>query len=158
TVAIKQLICRGCTVNMVLRIFDVEHGACAMLAGPNDAMAMIDCGHNSSTGWRPSEFLRNEVGRSYLDYLLITNPDQDHLSDLSTLQESGIFIRNLMTNWQVSPAELRWIKQQSGPVTSDAEALLHMRSTFGPPGSGTAFDQALGGVTLRSFGHSFPSF
>jgi ketosteroid isomerase-like protein len=43
---------------MILRIFDVEHGACTMLAGPNDAMAMIDCGHNSTTNWRPD--LTNE--------------------------------------------------------------------------------------------------
>lgn len=143
---------------MILRIFDVEHGACTMLAGPSDALAMIDCGHNSTTGWRPSEFLRTEIGRSHLDYLLITNPDQDHLSDLSTLQESGIFVRHLITNCRVSPATLRCIKQQSGPVTADAEALLHMRSTFEPPGSGTPFDQAMGGVTVRSFYHSFPMF
>jgi beta-lactamase superfamily II metal-dependent hydrolase len=145
-------------VKMVLRIFDVEHGACTMLAGPNDAMAMIDCGHNRTTNWRPSLFLRNTVGRSYLDYLLITNADQDHLSDLSTLRESGIHIKHLMTNTQIPPATLRWLKQQSGPVTSDAEALLHMRSTFGPVGSGTPFDQALGGVTVRSFCHTFPAF
>ena len=145
-------------MTMVLRIFDVEHGACTMLAGPNDAIAMIDCGHNSTTGWRPSVFLRNRIGRSYLDYLLITNADQDHLSDLSTLVGSGITVRNLLTNTQVTPLALRWIKERSGPVTSDAEALLQMRSTFGPPGSGSPIDQALGGVTVRAFNHSFPTF
>jgi beta-lactamase superfamily II metal-dependent hydrolase len=145
-------------VKMVLRIFDVEHGACTMLAGPNDAMAMIDCGHNSTTEWRPSVFMRNTIGRSHLDYLLITNADQDHLSDLSTLLGSGITIGHLLTNTQVTPATLRWIKQRSGPVTSDTEALLHMRSTFGPPGSGTPIDGALGGVTVSVFNHSFPAF
>src|SRR5580658_5601326 len=102
---------------MILRIFDVEHGACTMLAGPNDAMAMIDCGHNSTTNWRPSLFLRNTVGRSYLDYLLITNADQDHLSDLSTLRESGIHIRHLISNTRVSAETLRLIKLRSGPLT-----------------------------------------
>lgn len=38
-------------MKIVLRIFDVEHGACVMLAGSNDALAMIDCGHDSTTGW-----------------------------------------------------------------------------------------------------------
>lgn len=102
-------------VRMVLRIFDVEHGACAMLAAPNDAIAMIDCGHNSTTGSRPSTYLRNTIGRSYLDYLLITNADQDHLGDLSTLHASGIHIKHLMTNSLVPPATLRWMKQQCGP-------------------------------------------
>lgn len=145
-------------MTMILRIFNVEHGACAMLVGPNDALAMIDCGHNSTTGWRPSNYLRTELARSYLDYLLITNADQDHLSDLGTLYESGIRINNLFTNFKISPATLRWIKQQSGLVTKDAEALLHMRNTFGPPGSGTPFAQAMGGVTIHSFSHSFPTF
>jgi beta-lactamase superfamily II metal-dependent hydrolase len=143
---------------MVLRVFDVEHGACTMLAGPTDAIAMIDSGHNSTTGWRPSTYLRDKLGRSYLDYLLITNADQDHLSDLSTLHESGIHIKHLMTNVLVPPATLRWIKEQSGPVSSDAEALLQMRSNFGPPGSGVPFEQAMGGVTVRWFSYSFPTF
>jgi len=145
-------------MRMNLRIFDVEHGACSMLVGPNDAMAMIDCGHNSTTGWRPSTFLLTKVGRSYLDYLLITNADQDHLSDLSTLYNSGIAVRNLMTNFQVPVSTLRWIKQQSGPVTADAEALLQMRSSFGAPGTGVPFKQALGGVEVLSFSHTFPKF
>jgi hypothetical protein len=33
-----------------------------------------------------------------------------------------------------------------------------MRSNFGPPGSGIPFEQAMGGVTIRSFCHSFPTF
>jgi hypothetical protein len=147
---------------MLLRIFDVEHGACAMLAAPtgvnSDALAVIDCGHNSSTGWRPSTFCRYRLGRDYVDYLLITNADQDHISDLSTLIQSGISIRHLITNTQVSPQSLRWIKQQSGPVTADAEALIRMRSNFGPLGSGIPFNQAMGGIAVRSFCHPFPTF
>jgi beta-lactamase superfamily II metal-dependent hydrolase len=143
---------------MILRIFDVEHGACTMLAGPNDAVAMIDCGHNSSTGWRPSNYLRNKVGRGYLDYLLITNADQDHLSDLSTLRQSRINIRHLISNSRVSPEALRLIKLRSGPVTDDAEAFLQMRTGFGASGTGTPFNQGMGGVTLSFFGLSYPAF
>jgi len=60
---------------MVLRIFNVEHGACAIIAGPNDSLAMIDCGHNSTTGWRPNDYLRNTLNARNLNYLLITNVD-----------------------------------------------------------------------------------
>src|SRR5579859_3495792 len=142
---------------MILRIFDVEHGACAMLAGPNDAVAMIDCGHNASTGWRPSEFLRNKLSRAHLDYLLITNADQDHLSDLSTLIQKGINVRHLISNHGVAPETLRWIKEQSGPLTADAEALLQMRTSF-VLGAGIPFDQGMGGVTVSAFRHTFPTF
>jgi hypothetical protein len=43
-------------------------------------------------------------------------------------------------------------------MSSDAEALLQMRRNFGPPGSGVPFGQAMGGVTIRAFCHSFPTF
>jgi beta-lactamase superfamily II metal-dependent hydrolase len=143
---------------MILRIFDVEHGACAMLAGSSDALAMIDCGHNASTGWRPSSYLRYTLKRTQLDYLLITNPDQDHISDLSTLYQSGINVRHLITNTRIAPQTLRWMKEQAGPVTADAETLLDMRSNFGPLGSGVPFNQGMGGVAGSSFSHSFPVF
>jgi beta-lactamase superfamily II metal-dependent hydrolase len=118
---------------------------------------MIDCGHNGSTGWRPSDYLR-KMGRAHLDYLLITNADQDHISDLSTLIQNGIFVRHLLTNTQVSAQTLRWMKEQAGPVTADAEALIRMRSNFGPPGSGTPFNQAMGGITVSNVFHTFPAF
>lgn len=119
---------------------------------------MIDCGHNATTGWCPSDCLRNKLGRDYLDYLLVTNADQDHISNLSTMIRRGISIRHLITNTQVTPQALRTIKEQSGPLTSDAEALINMRSSYGAPGSGVPFNQAMGGITVRSFSHIFPVF
>ena len=38
----------------LIKSSDVEHGACAMLSPPGatgGGLAMIDCGHNVSTGW-----------------------------------------------------------------------------------------------------------
>lgn len=35
---------------MELKIFDVEHGACALLTCDNGSRLMIDCGHNGDTG------------------------------------------------------------------------------------------------------------
>jgi hypothetical protein len=84
---------------MRLRVWDVEHGACAMLQHLNPSpsgdvpgkLAMIDSG-NSATWW-PSTYIRGSLGRTTLDYLFITNADQDHMSDLRGLQDAGIFVR-----------------------------------------------------------------
>lgn len=58
---------------MVLRIWDVEHGACAMLHHSlNDVagrLAMIDSGDASD--WRPSTFIRRDLHRTRLDYLFV---------------------------------------------------------------------------------------
>jgi hypothetical protein len=141
-----------------IRIFDVEHGACAIFGVDTPAIAMIDCGHNSTTGWRPSDFLRNQMGRTHVDYLLITNVDQDHISDLANLTRSGITIGALISNANVSPQSLRAIKEQCGTLTADAEAYLAMRQNFGPPGSGMPIDQAMPGLSVRQYCHGVDRF
>lgn len=142
---------------MILRIFDVEHGACAIVQGPNNALAMIDCGHNDTTGWRPSTYLRNSLRRGQLEYLLITNVDQDHISDLANLLGSGITVSHFLTNTQVTPEVIRIIKAASGPLTNDAEAYLNMRRGASGKG-GVPFDQGMGGVTVRAYFNSFPDY
>jgi hypothetical protein len=75
---------------MVLRIWDVEHGACAMLHylqnGVPGRLAMIDSG--DTVDWSPSSYIRYELNRTTLDYLFITNADQDHMSDLTRFMGS----------------------------------------------------------------------
>jgi hypothetical protein len=136
-----------------IRIFDVEHGACAMAGGNGPALAMIDCGDNQTTGWRPSTFIRARFPRRHIDYLLITNVDQDHISDLASLNPNGISIGALISNTTVSPATLRAIKQRGGPLTADAEAYLAMRSSGGPPGSAVPLSTAMSGFDLHQYVH-----
>jgi len=44
---------------MILDIYDVEHGACALITTSNGRRILINSGHNASTGWRPGTFLCN---------------------------------------------------------------------------------------------------
>jgi len=64
---------------MRLIVWDVEHGACSMLQHVNGQtggrLAMIDSG--SKDDWRPSTHITQTLGRQRLDYLFITNADQD---------------------------------------------------------------------------------
>ncbi len=54
-----------------ITIFDVEHGACAMLKHSDSSkLAMVDSGHNGTTKWRPSEYIKNTMKRDTLDGLL----------------------------------------------------------------------------------------
>ena len=144
----------GYNMTASIRIFDVEHGACAIVGADAPTIAMIDCGHNETTGWRPSDFLRTRLGRAHVDYLLITNVDQDHISDLDNMTRSGISVGVLISNTLVAPEVLRRIKLGCGPLTADAERYLAMRSGGGPVGSGIPFDQAMGGFALRQYTHS----
>lgn len=144
---------------MQLRIWDVEHGACAMLwhvlNGRPGRLAMIDSG--SKEGWRPSSHIKHALGRSQLDYLFITNADQDHMSDLKGLQEHGIYVPVLFRNPSYTAAEIQQIKLNDGPLSRDAECYVAGCSDFTAPVD-VPFDLHMGGIQTRVFWNPYPVF
>jgi hypothetical protein len=144
---------------MALTIWDVEHGACAMLQhitnGQAGRLAMIDSGCKAD--WHPSIHIRHGLNRAVLDYLIVTNADQDHLSDLAGLGAQGVYIKTLHRNRYPPPQVLRAIKLAGGGVTDDMECYLalHGGYTVDAP---EPFNQYMGGITLTTFGNSYPAF
>jgi beta-lactamase superfamily II metal-dependent hydrolase len=149
---------------MRLRIWDVEHGACVMLqhATPTPfgteqfgPLAMIDSG--CTDGWTPSKFIRDVLGRTTVDYLFITNADQDHMSDLRGLAQSGVAVDTLFRNVSYTGQTLRAIKLGGGPLTGDAEWYAGACDTFNMPTS-RPFNQHMNGITCETFCNPFPRF
>ncbi len=100
----------------LLQVFDVEHGACALLTMPSQAgfmRMMIDCGHNASSGFAPGSHLR-KLHASKLEQLVITNYDEDHVSGFPNLEASGIEIQWLMRNPSVTAGDIRSLKSEDG--------------------------------------------
>lgn len=144
---------------MRLRIWDVEHGACAMiqhvLGGFGGRLAMIDSG--CTDGWSPSAYIKRHLGRARLDYLFITNADQDHMSDLHGLQEEGIYVDTLFRNTSYSGQQMRAIKAQSGPVSCDAEWYVGACDSYNVP-TIEPFDSHMGGICVTLFYNRYPQF
>lgn len=63
-------------------VFDVEHGSCAFVQTPNGETMMLDCGHKAD--FSPAEFvwLNDWVNEDRLEKLIISHPDEDHISDI----------------------------------------------------------------------------
>lgn len=143
---------------MLLRVWDVEHGACAMLhhlqSGVAGKLAMIDSG--STNGWRPSTFIKNSLGRNQLDYLFITNADQDHMSDLDGLWQEGIDVKTLIRNPHPPADELRKIKAAGG-MSNDIERFLRIHSSYNQTVT-EPFNDHMGGITRKTFFNKFPDF
>ncbi len=67
-----------------LIIFNVDHGACALLTMSNGQPGgvhriLIDCGHSTDyqgRPWHPGDWLK-EHGISFIDLLICTNYDED---------------------------------------------------------------------------------
>lgn len=144
---------------MRITIRDVEHGACAFLWHTDSPkLAMIDSGHNTTENWYPSEYLKNTLKRSTMDYLFITNADQDHLDDLNGLWEHDIKVSTLIRSTGISAEDLRKIKMETARNTGlgdDIERYLSIHKSYNGPVT-EPFDQHMGGITFKSFWNSYP--
>jgi len=148
--------------DMILKIWDVQHGACAMLThrsvyGVEGCLAMIDSGDNGLTRWKPSTYIKHYLNRSVLDYLFVTNADLDHISDLNNLWREGITVSTFFRNRSVSPAALRIIKEASGELTEDIKQYLALHASY-IYAVDAPFDENMGGVTATTFYNAYPRF
>lgn len=109
---------------MKIEIFNVAHGFCAYLVADNGNVMLFDCGHNNDTGFKPSNYLRS-VGCTGIEKLVITNYDQDHISDLPNLRQS-LPIQLIYRNKSVSTSVLRTLKLESGPISQAMESAIDM--------------------------------
>lgn len=141
----------------VIQIFDVEHGACAAICSPDrQRIAMLDAGHNSTSGWKPSDFVRKGLRRGKIDYLFSLNFDQDHISDLVDVSRK-LQVETLHRNPSANTQTLRRIKEKNGPLTDDAQQYLAMLDSFTAP-IPVPFDAGMGGVTFSAFYNPYPRF
>ena len=146
---------------MRIRIEDVAHGCCVMLqhivstgSGQEQGgrLAMIDSG--SSADFKPSTVIKN-LGRNVLNYLFITNADQDHMSDLKGLEDANIYVETLIRNPSYTSDQIRAVKRAGGPLTGDAQWYVNACAAYtgGPPV--VPFDQGMGGITYNSVWNSY---
>ena len=136
---------------MKIEIFDVGHGACAMLTADNGKVALFDCGHDDDIGFRPSDHLI-ENGITSVELLAISHFDHDHLSDLPRLQQK-VWIRGMLRGGQCTPSQLLMLKQ--GPPSEAVRSAVNMHASYTgallPPPD-------FGDVQIDSRCNHFPAF
>lgn len=137
---------------MILSIFDVEHGACALLETDDGKALMIDCGQNASTGWKPGTYLRSR-GISAIDLLAITNYDEDHVRGLPDLL-ANVTVNALLRNKSVSAATIARLKTADGMGTGISTLASAIDGTFTAGSVVTSF----AGVDYSVFYNDYPSF
>src|SRR5262245_8426010 len=113
---------------MKITIFNVEHGACALVCSDTGAHALIDCGHNTGNGWRPSVALPR-MGVHFIEGLFITNYDEDHVSDLHNLRRN-VGIRILYRNPTVSGPQLLRLKAENCLPGNGIRELVNMTGAY----------------------------
>jgi beta-lactamase superfamily II metal-dependent hydrolase len=139
---------------MDLKIFDVEHGACALLTADNYTRLMIDCGHNATTGWKPGTYLKQN-GIAALDMLAITNYDEDHVSGAENLF-ANVHVEWLLRNPSVSASTLKYLKSEDG-MGPGIERLVQA-ITYNFTGPNRSPTPVFAGVEQRVFYNDYPIF
>ena len=133
---------------MEIKIFDVEHGNCALIKSPNNKYVLIDCGHNDTTDFRPSSHLKsNNIS---LDNLIISNVDQDHISDLPDIHayhSPTVLTRNPLI-------DRRYIINNKEEVTEAMNSYINMHEYYNGPVS----NEDYGGMQMNYFFHSSSKF
>lgn len=101
---------------MRINIFNVGHGSAALVTGKGKYpdRFLVDCAFNTSTGFRPSAYLRKQ-GLAPVTIFFNNNMDQDHLSDFVLCRVAGY--SSMVYNFSVSPLYLQTLKQENGPLT-----------------------------------------
>jgi len=137
---------------MKFTIHDVGHGFCAHLLHDNGNVVLWDCGHKTDPENRPSVFLP-QSGVFTVHRMIITNYDEDHISDLPQLRES-VRIESLQRNSSITPEQLRRLKEQTRPITTAMDALLSMMTAYTVD---VTHPPEFPGVDLETFHCNYPS-
>lgn len=140
---------------MRLEIFDVEHGACALLTEDSGRHLMIDCGHNASTGWMPGTALRRR-GVTSVEMLAITNYDEDHASGAPNLFDN-VSVQWVLRNPSVSPDTIQLLKTEDG-MGAGIERLVHELRRYGSGGGAAGPSAPQLTVPRQVFYCSYPTF
>jgi beta-lactamase superfamily II metal-dependent hydrolase len=129
---------------LILDIFDVEHGGCALITTSGGKHIMVDCGDNISTGWEPGTALLHR-GISSLERLIVTNYDEDHASGFANLY-ANIAVFGLQRNANVSAQFVHHLKSEDG-IGSGVAGLANAFSLYTGPALPTMVDD----VTITAF-------
>lgn len=116
---------------------------------------MIDCGHNSSTGWKPGTHLKNQ-GVNAIEMLAITNYDEDHVSGANDLFDK-ISVQWLLRNKSVSGPVMRTLKSEDGMGAGIERLVREIEQTY-TGAAGTSSQPHFEGLDRKVFYNSYPAF
>jgi hypothetical protein len=134
---------------MHLEVFDVEHGACALVTTSANRHVLIDCGDNTTTGWEPgTALLRRSI--TEIERLIVTNYDEDHASGFNNLLQN-VRIGGLQRNTNVTASHISFLKSEDG-IGSGVRSLAGCFSYFSGPGLPTVVDDVLISACANGYG------
>src|SRR4051812_11875250 len=126
---------------MKIDFFDVGHGACSAITGPNGKKIMIDCGYRSDPYWWPSTHFTGER----FEVLFLTNLDEDHVADFGDVM-TRLNVGSLTLNDSIDAHKLRALKTDG--MMSGVRAVHRYIAQLFPSLLNNSFDVSPVSVTI----------
>ena len=79
--------------DLTLIFWNVEHGSATYMNTPNGKVILFDLGvtrHGRNTLFSPLQHISRSYNVSYIDELVVTHPDLDHIEDIVNIDKFGI--------------------------------------------------------------------
>ncbi len=99
----KEILCMN-SQELVFTLWDVGHGISIWIRTPSGQHHWIDLGKTPE--FSPSRHVRQFCGVSYIDYLIISHPDRDHLEDLPNFKWAFGYPRVLYRNTSLPATDM----------------------------------------------------
>lgn len=118
---------------------------------------MFDCGHNSITGFRPSNLLASTSLYPSLHRLFVSHADEDHVSDLPALlrvARPNAFYRNR----SIPTNALHALKSQQGPIRAGVASYLALDAEYTLPLGPRLGEPAFYSLRVECFSNLYPRF
>ena len=135
---------------MKFEILNVQHGFAAYAIAGDGSVFLFDCGHSSTC--RPSDLLWAQGIRT-IRRLIVTNYDEDHISDLPVLWQN-FTIETLSRNLSVNSDRLRSLK--TSPLSPAMKVLLSMIASYTENVPIEQFETP--GIHVQTFYIRYPTF
>lgn len=141
---------------MLIEIFDVDHGFCALVTADDGQHVLFDCGRNSLTGLSPSGILFAR-GIRQVEALVVSHADEDHVSDLPALGRQA-YVRSLITNDSLTSSTLQNLKSEAGEIGRGAQEVIWRTNRFLLALTGGVQYPILPQAELVYFRNPYPTF
>jgi len=140
-----------------IKIFDVDHGFCAVIEADNRHTILLDCGYGFRTGFRPARYLLNHRSQ-HIDYLIVPAYTEGHLVGFSDFinhfLERYFSIDCFVTNPSINFNSVEELLVQNPGIGQDLKLLC--KANYGQ----RRIDQSIqwGNCSLSFFWNSYPNF
>ncbi|MBR8838921.1 MAG: hypothetical protein DSM106950_34200 [Stigonema ocellatum SAG 48.90 = DSM 106950] len=140
-----------------IKIFDVDHGFCAVINTGDRHTILLDCGYNSQTGFRPAQHVFQQHD-CFLDTVILPAYSEEHLAGVTDLLaqclEHGLPVNSVIANPSVNPTQFPGLAVTNQRLNNVLSLTVNMH----PECSQISHSMTINNINMTFFWNNYPNF